>query len=95
MTQMSHPARMATAPMAPHHGLHLPPWLHGIRVGVRFARAYAAFLRRGATSPEGYADMRRLYRMTNGRWNDAVARLTGLAGGRYRFSTATGLLRET
>jgi hypothetical protein len=40
-----------------------------------FATGYRQFKKNGATPPEAYCSMRRLFRKTNGRFNDAMGRL--------------------
>ncbi len=60
----------------------------------RFLRCYGHFLRTGRNTPGGQAEMRRLFRLTRGRFNDACARLERLAHPPRRFSSSTGVLGD-
>ena len=42
---------------------------------IRFVRGYLKYRKTGVTPPEAYVDMRRLFRLTNGRFNDFAAQI--------------------
>ena len=56
-----------------------PRWLWTGLVTGRFCKGYLHYLRTGETKPEPYADMRRLFRMTGGWFNDLSGRVSALA----------------
>ena len=64
------------------------------RAVVRFLRAYAGYAKTGVNTDEGQADMRRLFRMTNGRFNDLLGRMHRIAHPARRLPQATGILGD-
>ncbi len=95
---------MTTAPTLPAGGS--PPSARGARatprrhpktvwgaiVLYRFLRGYLKYHRTGSTPPQAYADMRRLFRMTNGRFNDLVARVERIRHPARRLPSRSGVL---
>src|SRR6266568_8527627 len=55
---------------------------------------YRQFLRTGTTPTEAYATMRKLYCATNGRYNDFMARLSGLCHPPRKRAIANGVLGD-
>lgn len=60
----------------------------------RFMRGYVRFWRTGENTSADQADMRRLFRMTNGRFNDAVARLESVLHPPRRLPSRSGVLGD-
>lgn len=63
-----------------------------LKLLLRFARGYAVFCATGRTPAYGYASMRQLYCRTNGRLNDAMARLARLVRPGYALPQPRGVL---
>ena len=72
----------------------LPAWMWIPRLLIHFLRDYVKFLRTGSTSTEACINLRRLFRATNGRFNDGAARLTGLLRPPHRLPRPTGILGD-
>ncbi len=69
-----------------------PKLVWALIVLLRFLRAYACYLRTGRNTDQGQADMRRLYRLTNGRFNDVLAGIQGIAHPARRLPRQGGIL---
>lgn len=69
-----------------------PVWLAILL--ARYVRGYWRYLKTGLTPYEASIDLRRLYRLTNGRFNDLVARLDAILHPARRLPARTGVLGE-
>lgn len=69
----------------------LSRWWWAVRVLVRFLVGYIRYLWTGSNTPAAYADMRRLFRMTGGRFNDAFSAIAGVANPPYAMRTGEGV----
>lgn len=58
----------------------------------RYVRDYLKYRRTGESSCDACINLRRLFRLTNGRFNDVVARLDGLLHRPRQFPSPSGLL---
>lgn len=67
-------------------------WWWAFRVLARFVVGYARYLRTGSNTPEAYADMRRLFRMSGGRFNDVFAAVNRLLRRPYRITARESIL---
>ena len=67
-----------------------PVWLSILL--ARYVRGYWRYLKTGVTPNEAYIDLRRLYRLTNGRFNDLVARIDAILHPAWRLPARTGVL---
>jgi ectoine hydroxylase-related dioxygenase (phytanoyl-CoA dioxygenase family) len=87
---------MTTAPTLPaaptERRVPKPIWTS--RVLLRFLQGYRHYRRTGETPREAYADMRRLFRMTNGRFNDTLAMMSRVRHPPVRLPGRWGILGD-
>lgn len=91
-TTHAQPVLPSEAPQPRRVNWPKPIWF--VIVLGRFLRGYVTFLRTGRTPLNAYADMRRLFRMTNGRFNALASRIIGLRCPAQRCAS-NGILRAT
>ena len=89
MTGMTKSTPTATRGRADYS--RLSRWWWSVRVFVRFVAGYVRYLWTGSNTPEAYADMRRLFRMTGGRFNDAFSAIMGVAYPPYAIRAGEGV----
>lgn len=71
-----------------------PRWIWGIGVSWRFFWGYISYLFKGSTSHEAYINMRRMFRATNGRFNDGWGAAARFLRPPYRLRHARGFLGD-
>ncbi len=69
-----------------------PVWLSILL--ARYIREYRQYHKTGSTPYEAAVDLRRLYRLTNGHFNDLVARLDGICHPQRELPSRSGVLGE-
>lgn len=69
-----------------------PVWLSILL--ARYVREYRQYRKTGSTPYGAAVDLRRLYRLTNGRFNDLVARLDGICHPQRELPSRSGVLGE-
>jgi hypothetical protein len=75
-------------------GVTYPRWVWASLVFFRFAKGYLRYAFTGATGSDYYYDMRRLFRLTNGRLNDAIARVHRIVKRPYLLPNRVGVLGD-
>lgn len=72
----------------------LKPCYSGARLLTSVLKGYRTFVKTGITPDRSFFDMRELYCLTNGRFNDSWAYLTGFVHPPYRIDPASGVLGD-
>jgi len=63
-------------------------------LSLKFLKSYILFLKTKNTTKEGFVSMRKLFSLTNGRFNDGVTFISGLFHPKYKIKKSTGVLGE-